>query len=131
MATPTVLVIEDDYDSRDMLCEWLRQHGYRCVGAVDGYDGLSCLEELPHLSLILLDLMMPGMSGRQFRTIQRDHARHGRVPVVVLTAHANPYAESQSLDAQDVLTKPLDLRALLKVVRRYAGPPLQAATSTP
>jgi CheY-like chemotaxis protein len=131
VATPTVLVIEDDYDSRDMLCEWLRQHGYRCVGAVDGHDGLSCLEELPHLSLNLLDLMMPGMSGRQFRTIQRGHARHGGVPVVVLTAHANPSAESQSLDAQDVLTKPLDLKALLKVVRRYAGPPLQAAAATP
>jgi two-component system, chemotaxis family, chemotaxis protein CheY len=126
MNAPTVLVIEDDYDSRDMVCEWLRQHGYRCIGAVDGHDGLTRLEELPQLSLILLDLMMPGMSGWQFRAIQRDHARYGSVPVVVLTAHANPHAESLSLGAQDVLMKPLDLRTLLKVVLRYAGPAREA-----
>ena len=106
-----------------MICEWLRHHGYRCIGAVDGRDGLYRLEELPNLSLILLDLMMPGMSGWQFRTIQRDHARYGSVPVVVLTAHATPHAESETLGAQDVLMKPLDLRALLTVVNRYAGPP--------
>jgi len=127
MMTPTVLVIEDDYDSRDMVCEWLRQHGYCCIEAVDGRDGLSRLEELPQLSLILLDLMMPGMSGWQFRAIQRGHARYGGVPVVVLTARATPHAESQSLGAKAVLMKPLDLRALLEVVQQYAGPPYEAA----
>jgi CheY-like chemotaxis protein len=120
MSKPTILVIDDDNDSREMVCEWLRQHGYDCIGAEDGREGMARLEDLPQLSLILLDLMMPGMSGWQFRSKQQAHGRYGHVPVVVLTAHANPHGESGALKADAVMRKPLDLKALLGVVAHHA-----------
>ena len=117
----TVLIVEDDRDSRDMLCTWLEQHGYGTVSAADGEEALRRLDETPELSLILLDLMMPGMSGWEFRASQRSHRRFRRVPVVVMTAHPNPAGEAEWLDPEDVLLKPLNLESVLEVVSRCCG----------
>jgi CheY-like chemotaxis protein len=114
----TILIVEDDRDSRDMLCTWLQQHGYRTLAASDGREALRQLDETQELSLILLDLMMPGMSGWEFRALQRGHRRFRKVPVVVMTAHPNPAGESEWLDPEDVLLKPLDLQAVLQIVTR-------------
>jgi CheY-like chemotaxis protein len=119
----TVLIVEDDRDSRDMLCTWLQQHGYATLTAADGQEALEKLKHAPDsLSLILLDLMMPGMTGWQFRTSQRADRRFRKVPVVVMTAHPNPAGEAEWLDPEDVLLKPIDLQAVLNVVSRCCGP---------
>jgi CheY-like chemotaxis protein len=119
----TVLIIEDDRDSRDMLCTWLQQHGYGTITAADGREGLEKLESAPaDLSLILLDLMMPGMTGWQFRASQRADRRFRKVPIVVMTAHPNPAGEAEWLDPEEVLLKPIDLQAVLNVVSRCCGP---------
>jgi CheY-like chemotaxis protein len=118
----TILVIEDDRDSREMLCTWLQQHGYATIAAADGRDALQKMEQAPEVSLILLDLMMPGMSGWQFRASQRSNRRFRHVPVVVMTAHANPAGESEWLDPEGVLLKPLDLQAVLGIASRCCGP---------
>ena len=119
----TVLIVEDDRDSRDMLCTWLQQHGYATLTAADGQEALEKLKQAPdNLSLILLDLMMPGMTGWQFRTSQRADRRFRKVPVVVMTAHPNPAGEAEWLDPEDVLLKPIDLQAVLNVVSRCCGP---------
>ena len=119
----TVLIVEDDRDSRDMLCTWLQQHGYATLTAADGQEALEKLKQAPdNLSLILLDLMMPGMTGWQFRTSQRADRRFRKVPVVVMTAHPNPAGEAEWLDPEDVLLKPIDLQAVLNVVTRCCGP---------
>jgi len=119
----TVLIVEDDRDSRDMLCTWLQQHGYATLTAADGQEALEKLKHAPdNLSLILLDLMMPGMTGWQFRTSQRADRRFRKVPVVVMTAHPNPAGEAEWLDPEDVLLKPIDLQAVLNVVSRCCGP---------
>lgn len=119
---PTVLVIDDDRDSREMICTWLERHGYAAVPAGDGHEALRRMDDTSSLSLILLDLMMPGMSGWQFRATQRNHPRFRRVPIVVMTAHPNPAGEAEWLDPEDVLVKPLDLNAVLDVVSRCCGP---------
>lgn len=119
----TVLIVEDDRDSRDMLCTWLQQHGYATLTAADGHEALEKLKQAPdNLSLILLDLMMPGMTGWQFRTSQRADRRFRKVPVVVMTAHPNPAGEAEWLDPEDVLLKPIDLQAVLNVVSRCCSP---------
>lgn len=119
---PTILVIEDDRDSREMLCTWLEQHGYQTVPATEGSEALRKLDEAPEFSLILLDLMMPGMNGWQFRASQRSHRRFRKIPIVVMTAHPNPAGEAEWLDPEGVLLKPLDLHAVLDVVTRCCGP---------
>lgn len=118
----TILVVEDDRDSREMLCTWLQKHGYETIAAAEGAEALRKLDETQHLSLILLDLMMPGMNGWQFRASQRSHTRFKKVPVVVMTAHPNPAGEAEWLDPESVLLKPLDLQAVLDVVSRCCGP---------
>jgi CheY-like chemotaxis protein len=118
---PTILVVEDDRDSRDMICTWLRQHGYAVLEAADGQEALRRMDETKVLSLILLDLMMPGMSGWEFRASQRGHRRFRKVPVVIMTAHPNPAGEAEWLDPEDVLLKPLNLEAVLDVVSRCCG----------
>lgn len=127
---PTVLVVEDDRDSRDMLCTWLQGHGYGTIAAAEGAEALKRLDEASALSLILLDLMMPGMNGWQFRASQRAHRRFGKVPVVIMTAHPNPAGEAEWLDPEGVLLKPLDLHAVLDVVDRCCGPHFPSTTAS-
>lgn len=124
MLTPTVLVVDDDRDSREMLCTWLRQHGYGAIDASEGSEALQKMDETPDLSLILLDLTMPGMNGWQFRASQRNHRRFRKVPIVVMTGHPNRAGEAEWLDAEGVLPKPLDLEAVMAVVSRCCGPTL-------
>jgi CheY-like chemotaxis protein len=124
---PTILVVEDDRDCRDMLCTWLHAHGYATVPAGDGIQALEQLERSPDIDLILLDLMMPGMSGWQFRSSQRGLAQYRKIPIVVMTAHPNPDGEAEWLDPEGVLLKPLDLRVVLNVVNRCCGPAAEDA----
>jgi CheY-like chemotaxis protein len=119
LAGPTVMVVEDDKDSREMLCDYLGRHGYRAVSAANGLEALELLDEVANLCVILLDLMMPIMNGWEFRDRQRTHGRFAEVPVVLLTAHAPSSSASSAISVARVLTKPVDLREILKVVEGY------------
>src|SRR5512146_3119469 len=65
-----ILVVEDDADIRSVLCEILRDHGFDVAAACNGRDALDQLRRGARPSLILLDLMMPIMSGADFRAAQ-------------------------------------------------------------
>jgi PAS domain S-box-containing protein len=81
----TVLVIDDDPDSRRLSVQSLAREGWRTVEARDGAEGLARMtENKPHL--ILLDLMMPGMDGFEFALQARRHEDWRKIPIVVLTA---------------------------------------------
>ena len=70
--------------------------------------------------LILLDLMMPGMSGWEFRAAQLENPRLTSIPVVVLTAANTLSDETHMLSDIEILHKPFELDTLLTVVGRYA-----------
>jgi CheY-like chemotaxis protein len=118
----TILVIEDDPDSRELLCELLRGQGFTTVEAVDGQEGLVRLDEHARLCIILLDLMMPNMDGWEFRRRQSRHPVHARVPVIVLTADTRMNGRAADLQADALLTKPIDLPQLLSVVCAHCQP---------
>ena len=122
--TPTILVVEDDRDIRDVLAEILVEEGYRVLVAEDGIEGLQRLEEGPQPDLILLDLMMPRMDGYQFREEQRKQPQWARIPLVLLTAGVETSDKITALDALDVVRKPVKIDFLLDliggVVRRAA-----------
>jgi DNA-binding response OmpR family regulator len=81
----TVLVVEDDERTREMLRRSLRKEGWQTLEAVNGRDGLEKLAAgVP--ALILLDLMMPGMDGFDFLQELRRRAECALVPVIVITA---------------------------------------------
>lgn len=86
-APPTIMVVEDDADVLDVIALTLEDHGYSVLVAANGRQALDKLRAAEHRpALILLDLMMPVMDGRQFREAQRRDPALADVPVVLLSA---------------------------------------------
>jgi len=111
-----ILVIDDDSDIREVVGEALQFAGYEVSTARDGREGLASAWSF-RPDLILLDLMMPGMSGWEFRAAQLRDAVLSRIPVVVVTA----LGHDPDIQASAVLAKPFRLDDLLVHVRRFCG----------
>ena len=121
-----VLVIDDDPAVRCCLTRLLEREGHTVAAAGDGRQALDNLRSNPPPRLILLDLAMPVMDGREF-LIRRQQAPALRdVPVVAFSACIDGDAACPlDLGAVESLNKPFDLPKLLAVTRRYcAAPPL-------
>ncbi|MCX4354651.1 MAG: response regulator transcription factor [Oscillospiraceae bacterium] len=103
-----IAVIDDDLHINNMLCELLSREGYKVIRAFSGGEALAVLEETTP-DLILLDLMMPGLSGEQVLPRIRD------IPVIVMSAKVDVGSKVQLLmsGAADYVTKPFDTKELL------------------
>jgi len=110
-----ILVVEDDDDNREMLAAMLTMDGYITVAVPNGAEALKAARDY-HPWLILLDMMMPVMSGVDFRTAQLADRELARIPVVLLTARHDAELMAQRLTAAAFLTKPFDAGVLLSKV---------------
>jgi CheY-like chemotaxis protein len=120
--TPGVLVVDDDHAIREMLTEALEDAGYRVTSAENGNQALSRLREAPTLPcVILLDLMMPVMSGWEFRVRQQADAQLAAIPVIALSARPSMQHESFTTTVDEFLQKPVDIAQLLTIVDRYCA----------
>ena len=108
--TKTILIIEDDNEINRMLQILLRQHGYQTISAYSGTEGM--LVHNSEVSLILLDLMLPGKSGEAI--IKELKSKHN-VPVIIISAihDVNKKVDLFSLGADDYVTKPFQNEELL------------------
>jgi DNA-binding response OmpR family regulator len=115
-----VLVVDDDEDIRESLMEFLADRGYEPLGAGDGREALDKLRS-PGVRpcVIILDLMMPIMDGRMFREEQLRSADLSSIPVVIVSALKDTADVARSLNVPNHLPKPLNLDALLQVVRQH------------
>ncbi|MDQ3263853.1 MAG: response regulator [Myxococcota bacterium] len=121
---PTILVIEDDPSFRETLLEVLREDGYRLMATGGAKEALGLLErELP--SLILLDLMMPGINGQQLSRLLKANPRTAAVPVLALSG-AGPEAVLEA-EVDWYLAKPVEVQVLLSTVRHLIQRALPAA----
>jgi CheY-like chemotaxis protein len=118
-ASSPLMIVDDDDDLRNTLADILTAQGYQVAAFGDARAALAALENGPTPFLILLDLMMPGMSGWEFRAAQLEKATLAPIPVVVVTAANALNNGVQSLSDLEILRKPFDLEALLAVVDRY------------
>ena len=112
----TVLIVEDEQSIVDILSFILTKEGYDTLEALDGPTGLQlALEQNP--DLVLLDLMLPGMSG--FDVCQRIRQSGSLVPIVMLTAREEEDDKVRGLElgADDYITKPFKNRELLARVK--------------
>lgn len=112
-----VMIVDDEPDIRETLAEILRDEGMQVETAEDGADALEKLRGLAACRIILLDLMMPGMNGWQFRERQRQDPRLSRIPVLLLSGSAQLEEEASSLGALDCFTKPVELNRLIDLIK--------------
>jgi len=118
----TVLVVEDDHDSRDTLRELLELEGWPVATARDGAEGLARMREL-RPGLVLLDLLMPGMSGVEVCRERAADPELRAIPVALITADLALCPDLPSQDLAGRLEKPIRIRDLLDLVALHcAGP---------
>ncbi len=114
----TVLFVEDDPDLGDVVSMVLSSAGYTPVVAKDGREALERMAA-SRPGVILLDLMMPGMNGWEFRAAQLRDPAMAKVPVVVMTGDGNAAKKAAALDAAGCLQKPIQIAALLRTVAAH------------
>ncbi|WP_222615273.1 response regulator [Persicimonas caeni] len=119
--TKPILIVEDEIDIRETLMSFLELKGYTVTTASNGREALKRLEEGLEPCLILLDLMMPTMDGWEFRTRQLADPDLADIPVLVLTGAHYTSEEAASLQALDVLSKPIDIGRMLDHVAGHVS----------
>ncbi len=119
-----ILVVDDDALIRDTLATALGDEGYVVRVAPDGRTALSSIGNW-RPDLIVLDLMMPVMSGVEFRAAQRSAADTAQIPVIILSAAHEVQSRAASLEPAAVFTKPFDLGALLDAIASVLERPQQ------
>jgi len=115
-----ILVVEDDPDVRDALRLVLEQAGYGVVCAAEGREALDRLRDCAP-SLILLDLMLPVMDGFEFRVQQLQDPAIAGIPVIVFSCGADIQEKVAPMRVAACLRKPVDVDALLDLIRVLAG----------
>lgn len=123
MHTGPILVVEDHVDSRDMLVQLLQQWGYSVAAVSSGDEVIKLLNAGLHPRLILLDLMLPEMSGWTIMEVLQSDLRLRDIPVIVLTAVAPAVLVRNPIKAARILQKPYDYGELQRLVEQLAGAP--------
>ncbi|RMD85644.1 MAG: response regulator, partial [Candidatus Dadabacteria bacterium] len=119
IAKPHILLIEDDRDVLDMLSAILRKEMFDVTEAVNGADGLEKLYQNPP-DIVLCDLMMPKMDGKEFLRRIKASKETKDIPVVILTAADTADNEIALFDigAKDFISKTTDPAVMLSRIRR-------------
>ncbi len=119
-----ILIVDDNPDHRLFLRTVFEAHGYGCDEAQDCWEALEKLKR-EHISLVLTDLHMPGMSGLQLIEHIRGFSGPAALPVMIMTSQLVNDISSQAfqLGACDVIEKPYDSPKLLKKVELCIGKP--------
>ena len=115
---PHLLVVDDDARLRDLLRRYLSENGFRVTVAADAQEARANLASFA-FDLIVLDVMMPGESGLDLTGALRSSDRNPRLPVLLLTAMAEPEDRVNGLEqgADDFLAKPFEPRELVLRIR--------------
>jgi CheY-like chemotaxis protein len=105
----SVLVVDDDAETRDLLRVALAADGYHVATASNGRDALDHLRSHAETCVVILDLMLPVMDGVHFRNAQLHDRSLAWIPVVVMSGAVDADRLARELSARRVLRKPLDL----------------------
>jgi CheY-like chemotaxis protein len=119
---PRILIVDDDHDALDLL-EIVLYKKYEIVPAGNGFEALAAVRnDLP--SLIITDVMMPGIDGIRLLASFRGNPATEKVPVVAFTAFTgeHPVKSLLSLGFAGVITKPPDTSAVETLVSRLLAP---------
>ena len=120
----SVLVVDDEPHIGRIIRTRLEQDGFVVHLAEHGQEALDLLQRHPAIALVLLDLMMPGMSGIDVLRVMRTDARWTALPCIVLTAAGQDaqLREAEGLGVSEIMTKPFSPRRLLSRVQAFTAP---------
>ena len=117
-----VLVVEDDSDLRESLCQALCDSGFSAISAGNGQQALELLQAGARPSVILLDLMMPVLNGWELRDALRDDPRFADIPQLVISAYMDEAEQHVlALPPDDCIRKPFHIRILLEAIERHCA----------
>jgi CheY-like chemotaxis protein len=121
MSGRTILLVDDDARNLFALSSLLERRGINVLTAANGGDALDLLEKQSSISLVLMDIMMPGMDGYQTIKAVRENPRFERLPIIALTAKAMNEDRERCLEAgaSDYLAKPVNTEQLLSTLRLW------------
>ena len=132
-AQPRLLLTDDEELNRDMLSRRLERHGYSVLAVPSGAETLKAIER-EDFAVLLLDVMMPEMSGLEVLRRIRQTRTPEQLPILMVTARSQSEDIVEALDmgANDYVTKPVDMAVMLariraQIARRYADQRLRAS----
>jgi type II secretory ATPase GspE/PulE/Tfp pilus assembly ATPase PilB-like protein/ActR/RegA family two-component response regulator len=116
---PRILVVDDDEDARVLMRTLLLDEGYEVKEAEDGHQAMDVLKLDPDFSLVVLDLSMPGMDGREVLNMIRGSVDTAALPVLIRTGQGSAQDEADLLNAgaDDFMTKSMDAARFLARVK--------------
>jgi len=116
-----ILIVEDNRDARELLTLFLQRSGYEILEAGTGLEAIE-QTQAGHPDLILMDLGLPAMSGDEAVVRLKEDSSTRHIPIIVNTAfdtRGAPVQRAIGAGAEEILHKPVDLKILLAMVRRY------------
>ena len=119
----TILVIDDDPDIREALCDTLTDNGYQVGEASDGAEALEWLRDNPPPCLIFIDWNMTPMNAPQFMAEFVKNPAFAHVPVVLITADMHAPQKVTTGRYKGYISKPLDIDAMLAILAQYTAKP--------
>ncbi|MEK6579556.1 MAG: response regulator transcription factor [Bdellovibrionota bacterium] len=120
MKAKSILVVEDEQDVADLLALHLKREGYSPLVCDNGEEALKLVSERNDFHLLILDWMLPGVSGLDLcRHVRKRPGKDGQVPILMVTARADAADIVLGLEvgADDYMTKPFEIPILLARVR--------------
>ena len=126
-----ILIVEDEKNMQDIICEYMHRGGHTCFIADDGIDALMLMKNNP-MDLMVLDIMMPHLDGFSVCKMAREMSS---LPIIMLTAKSNEEDKLKGYEygADDYMTKPFSPRILLAkanaLLRRTSAAPMDTISA--
>lgn len=116
----TILIVEDNKDSRELAIKVLRAKGFLTIAAADGEEGLKKAAS-EHPDLILMDISLPRLDGYQATKMLKEQEDLREIPIIALTAHAMKGDKEKALQAgcNGYITKPINVRELANQIKPF------------
>lgn len=111
-----VLIVDDDRDIRETTALLLEEHGHQVISAANGQEALRLMQQGPRPDFVVLDLMMPVMSGWELRGQMLRHPDLATIPTIVISGDTKAVARRADLRVDGYLSKPFELDDLLSQI---------------
>jgi len=118
-----ILIVDDDFINRKLLQALLKKYPdivRTILEAENGSEALTAVKEHGEINLVLLDIIMPVLDGKEFLKIFRSDSANSNTPVLVLTTDDTQKSAAFELGADDFLLKPINEHELITKIRRWA-----------